>query len=164
MTLPRTKSSTPHLWLPRITPQPPYSNGLSLADGWAAARIGLCLQYRCSSSSSPNTQSTPLIAHRCHAPHYPSCMHNLPPIPTASQLPPNHLPIAAQPPPSCLPHLIPLSQPPWQMDGRLPAEAFEECVQLAIDGCKAVAAAMRKTLVSHTKALMAAGAGGGVRT
>jgi hypothetical protein len=42
------------------------------------------------------------------------------------------------------------------MDGRLPADAFDECVQLAIEGCKAVAGVMRKALVSHTRALMAA--------
>lgn len=48
-----------------------------------------------------------------------------------------------------------------QMDGRLPAEAFDECVQLAVEGCKTLAGMMRKTLVSHTKALMAAGSGAG---
>lgn len=50
------------------------------------------------------------------------------------------------------------------MDGRLPPEAFEECVALAIEGCKAVAGVMRKALVSHTKALMAAGGAGGAAT
>ncbi|GBF94363.1 exosome complex component [Raphidocelis subcapitata] len=50
-----------------------------------------------------------------------------------------------------------------QMDGRLPTEAFDECVQLAIEGCKAMAGVMRKELLRHTRALMAAGedAGGG---
>lgn len=43
------------------------------------------------------------------------------------------------------------------MDGRLPGDAFDECVQLAVEGCRKVAEIMRKVLVSHTKALMAAG-------
>lgn len=48
-----------------------------------------------------------------------------------------------------------------QMDGRLPVDEFEECVALAVEGCKAVAGVMRKALVAHTKALMAAGSGAG---
>ncbi|KAI8477233.1 MAG: ribosomal protein S5 domain 2-type protein [Monoraphidium minutum] len=50
-----------------------------------------------------------------------------------------------------------------QMDGRLPAEAFEEVVALAVEGCRGVAAAMRKALVGHTRALMAASGGAGGR-
>jgi hypothetical protein len=47
------------------------------------------------------------------------------------------------------------------MDGRLPAEAFEECVALAVEGCRTVAGVMRKAMVGHTRALMAAGGTGG---
>jgi hypothetical protein len=47
------------------------------------------------------------------------------------------------------------------MDGRLPTDAFDECVQLAIEGCKAVTGVMRKELLRHTRALMAAGGDAG---
>lgn len=40
-----------------------------------------------------------------------------------------------------------------QMDGKLPAEVFEECVALAVEGCKAVASVMRQELLKHTKRL-----------
>lgn len=38
-----------------------------------------------------------------------------------------------------------------QMDGKLPPETFEECVALAVDGCKAVSSVMRQELLRHTK-------------
>eukprot|EP00878_Enallax_costatus_P038872 GHUV01044360.1.p3 GENE.GHUV01044360.1~~GHUV01044360.1.p3 ORF type:complete len:110 (+),score=34.69 GHUV01044360.1:427-756(+) len=38
-----------------------------------------------------------------------------------------------------------------QMDGKLPPETFEECVALAVDGCKAVSSVMRQELIRHTK-------------
>lgn len=37
------------------------------------------------------------------------------------------------------------------MDGKLPPETFEECVALAVDGCKAVSSVMRQELLRHTK-------------
>lgn len=39
------------------------------------------------------------------------------------------------------------------MDGRLPPEVFEECVALAVEGCKAVASVMRAELLRHTRRL-----------
>lgn len=47
-----------------------------------------------------------------------------------------------------------------QMDGRLPPDQFEACVALAVEGCKEVARVMRKAMVAHTRALMAAGGAG----
>lgn len=38
-----------------------------------------------------------------------------------------------------------------QMDGKLPPDVFEECVALAVDGCKAVASVMRTELLRHVK-------------
>uniref|UniRef100_A0A383VD35 Uncharacterized protein n=1 Tax=Tetradesmus obliquus TaxID=3088 RepID=A0A383VD35_TETOB len=38
-----------------------------------------------------------------------------------------------------------------QMDGKLPPDVFEECVALAVDGCKAVASVMRAELLRHVK-------------
>lgn len=43
-----------------------------------------------------------------------------------------------------------------QMDNRLPIDKFEECVQLAMGGCRAVAEAMRKELLRHTRRLAVA--------
>eukprot|EP00879_Flechtneria_rotunda_P003558 GHRR01003792.1.p1 GENE.GHRR01003792.1~~GHRR01003792.1.p1 ORF type:complete len:250 (+),score=66.73 GHRR01003792.1:129-878(+) len=43
-----------------------------------------------------------------------------------------------------------------QMDGKLPPEMFEECVALAVDGCKAVASVMRGELIRHTKCMAVA--------
>lgn len=40
-----------------------------------------------------------------------------------------------------------------QMDGKLPPEVYEECVALAVEGCKAVASVMRQELLRHTKRL-----------
>lgn len=40
-----------------------------------------------------------------------------------------------------------------QMDGKLPLDVFEECVGLAVEGCKAVASVMRQELLKHTKRL-----------
>jgi exosome complex component RRP41 len=40
-----------------------------------------------------------------------------------------------------------------QMDSRLPLENFDACVQLAVEGCKAVAGQMRKALLKHTQNL-----------
>ncbi len=48
-----------------------------------------------------------------------------------------------------------------QMDSKLPLDTFEECVKLALEGCKAVAGHMRQELLAHTKRLaLAQGATG----
>ena len=40
-----------------------------------------------------------------------------------------------------------------QMDNRLPLDTFESVVELAIEGCEAVAKFMREHLLEHTKML-----------
>jgi exosome complex component RRP41 len=47
------------------------------------------------------------------------------------------------------------------MDNKLPVDTFTGVMQLALDGCKAVATFMREALLEHTKRLaMATGAAG----
>jgi exosome complex component RRP41 len=40
-----------------------------------------------------------------------------------------------------------------QMDGKLLPDVLEECVALAVEGCKAVASVMRQELLRHNKRL-----------
>lgn len=51
-----------------------------------------------------------------------------------------------------------------QMDSRLPIDTFEAVTNLAVDGCRTVAGAMRAALLAHTKRLATAmGAAASVR-
>uniref|UniRef100_A0A2P2L8M1 Exosome complex component RRP41-like n=1 Tax=Rhizophora mucronata TaxID=61149 RepID=A0A2P2L8M1_RHIMU len=50
-------------------------------------------------------------------------------------------------------HFLPVAFPLMQMDAKLPIDTLENVMQLAVEGCKAIANYIREVLMENTKQL-----------